>query len=55
MAPRVLVAGAGPIGIMVTQVARAYGATDVVVTDPDEPRRERALSLRCHESSRPGG
>ena len=40
---RVLVAGAGPIGIMITQVARAYGATDVVVTDPDEPRRERAL------------
>ena len=42
---RVLVAGAGPIGIMITQVARAYGATDVIVTDPDEPRRERALSF----------
>src|SRR6478735_8593848 len=42
---RVLVAGAGPIGIMITQVARAYGATDVVVTDPDEPRRERARSF----------
>ena len=42
---RVLVAGAGPIGIMITQVARAYGATDVVVADPDEPRRERALSF----------
>jgi L-iditol 2-dehydrogenase len=36
---RVLVAGAGPIGIMAVQVARAFGATDIVVTDLDESRR----------------
>ncbi|MDT5322055.1 MAG: L-iditol 2-dehydrogenase [Mycobacterium sp.] len=36
---RVLVAGAGPIGIMAVQVARAFGATDIVVTDLDEIRR----------------
>lgn len=30
---KVLIAGAGPIGVIMTQVARAMGATDVVVTD----------------------
>jgi L-iditol 2-dehydrogenase len=39
---RVLITGAGPIGIMVAQVARAYGATDIVVSDPDESRRTQA-------------
>jgi L-iditol 2-dehydrogenase len=39
---RVLIAGAGPIGIVVAQVARAYGATDIVVSDPDESRRAQA-------------
>jgi L-iditol 2-dehydrogenase len=42
---RVLITGAGPIGIMVAQVARAYGATDVVVSDPDGSRREQATAL----------
>jgi L-iditol 2-dehydrogenase len=36
---RVLIAGAGPIGIVLTQLARAYGATDIVVSDPDAARR----------------
>jgi len=40
---RVLVAGAGPIGIIVAQVARAFGAAEVIVSDPVQPRRERAL------------
>jgi L-iditol 2-dehydrogenase len=39
---RVLVAGAGPIGIVVVQVASAYGATDIVVSDPTESRRRQA-------------
>jgi L-iditol 2-dehydrogenase len=39
---RLLVAGAGPIGVMAVQVARAFGATDIVVTDLDEDRREIA-------------
>ncbi len=39
---RVLVAGAGPIGIVVVQLARAYGATDIAVSDPDESRRKQA-------------
>lgn len=39
---RVLVAGAGPIGIVVTQVAKAYGASEIIVSDPDPARREQA-------------
>ena len=39
---RVLVAGAGPIGIVVVQLARAYGASEIAVSDPDESRREQA-------------
>lgn len=39
---RVLIAGAGPIGIVVAQVARAYGATEIIVTDLDGARRQRA-------------
>jgi len=39
---RVLITGAGPIGIVLAQLARAYGATDIVVSDPDEARREQA-------------
>jgi L-iditol 2-dehydrogenase len=39
---RVLITGAGPIGIVLTQLARAYGATDIVVSDPDQGRRAQA-------------
>lgn len=46
---RVLVTGAGPIGIVVTQLARAYGATDIVVSDPDEARRRQATSFGATE------
>lgn len=42
---RVLVTGAGPIGIVITQLTRAYGATDIVVSDPDEARRRQATSF----------
>jgi L-iditol 2-dehydrogenase len=42
---RVLIAGAGPIGIVVTQLARAYGATEIVVSDPDPTRRDRAITF----------
>lgn len=40
---RVLIAGAGPIGILAAQVARAYGAADVVVSDLNPLRRDLAL------------
>lgn len=38
----VLIAGAGPIGVMCAQAARAFGATRIIVSDPLPERRERA-------------
>ncbi|MCW2134516.1 L-iditol 2-dehydrogenase [Arthrobacter sp. VKM Ac-2550] len=40
---RVLITGAGPIGIICAQVAKAYGATEVIVSDLNGQRREKAL------------
>jgi L-iditol 2-dehydrogenase len=37
---KVLITGAGPIGVLNAQVARAFGATEVVVSDPIAHRRE---------------
>lgn len=42
---RVLVTGAGPIGIIAVQVARAFGATEVIVSDIDSDRRAQALKF----------
>ena len=39
---RVLVAGAGPIGVITTQAAKAFGAAEVIVTDPVPERRAMA-------------
>lgn len=39
----VFIAGAGPIGIIQCQVARAFGAARIIVSDPAQPRRELAL------------
>jgi L-iditol 2-dehydrogenase len=39
---RILIAGAGPIGVIATQAARAFGAAEVIVTDPVPERREMA-------------
>lgn len=46
---RVLITGAGPIGVLNAQVARAFGATEVVISDPIENRRRFALA---HGASR---
>lgn len=40
----ILIAGAGPIGIICAQTARAFGAAEIIVTDLVADRRERALS-----------
>ncbi|WP_029136683.1 NAD(P)-dependent alcohol dehydrogenase [Nakamurella lactea] len=37
---RVLIAGAGPIGVIMAQTARAFGAGEVIVSDPMEQRRD---------------
>ena len=42
---KVLITGAGPIGILVAQVAAAAGATDIVVTDVNDARLAKALEL----------
>jgi L-iditol 2-dehydrogenase len=41
---RVLVTGAGPIGVLTAAAASAFGATEVVVSDPLPARREVALA-----------
>ena len=41
----VLVTGAGPIGLLVSQVARAAGATEVIVTDINDHRLAVAAEL----------
>lgn len=41
---RVLITGAGPIGALCGQVARAFGATEVVISDPILHRREYAVA-----------
>ncbi len=50
---RVLVAGAGPIGILSAAAARAFGATQMVVVDPIAERREVALSHGATEAIAP--
>lgn len=36
---RVLIAGAGPIGVITAQAAKAFGAAEIIVTDPVAERR----------------
>ena len=42
---RVLVTGAGPIGLLAVAALRAAGVDDVVVSEPAPSRRERALAV----------
>ncbi|KAA0023190.1 NAD(P)-dependent alcohol dehydrogenase [Antrihabitans cavernicola] len=42
---RVLIAGAGPVGLVTAQVARAFGATEVIVSDIDAQRASAALQF----------
>lgn len=42
---RVLIAGAGPIGAVCAQVARAFGAAEVIVADPVPARRDAVRQL----------
>ena len=45
----VLIAGAGPIGVMCAQTGRAFGAGRIVVSDPLPARRERVLRFGATE------
>lgn len=42
---RVLVTGAGTIGVLIAMTARAFGAIPIAVSDPIARRRERSLEL----------
>ncbi len=42
---RVLVTGAGPVGLLVTAVLHAQGVRDVTVSEPSPVRRERARAV----------
>jgi L-iditol 2-dehydrogenase len=51
---RVLVAGAGPIGLLVAQVAAVQGAAEVVVSDPDPARAALARDFGATDVVAPG-
>lgn len=40
---RVLIAGAGPIGLITAEVAQAFGAVEIIISDPVAERRALAL------------
>ncbi len=50
---RVLVTGAGPIGLLTVAALRARGITDIMVSEPTESRRELAVALGA-EAREPG-
>jgi L-iditol 2-dehydrogenase len=51
---RVLVTGAGPIGLLAMQVALAFGATQVEISDVSEPRLELARRTGATRALRAG-
>jgi len=51
---RVLILGAGPIGLAVLQFARVAGAGQVMVSEPDATRRARATALGATVVLEPG-
>jgi L-iditol 2-dehydrogenase len=42
---RILIAGGGPIGIIMAQTAKAFGAAEVIISEPQAGRRQMALRL----------
>ncbi len=49
----VVITGAGPIGMLHTQVARLHGATNIVVSDLSESRLEKVASLGATHTVNP--
>jgi threonine dehydrogenase-like Zn-dependent dehydrogenase len=50
---RVLVTGAGPVGLLTTAVLRARGVRDITISEPAPKRRERALAVGAHTAFAP--
>ena len=42
---RVLVTGAGPVGLLLVAVLRAQGISDITVSEPSAVRRQQALNV----------
>jgi L-iditol 2-dehydrogenase len=49
----VLITGAGPMGLMLLQLARRGGAARVLVSEPNQPRRDLARQLGADEAIDP--
>ena len=49
----ILVTGGGPIGIMAVTVARACGASKIIVSEPNEYRRNLALKMGANKALDP--
>ena len=47
---RVLVTGAGPVGLLLVAVLRAHGVSDITVSEPSEVRRQQALDVGADAS-----
>jgi (R,R)-butanediol dehydrogenase/meso-butanediol dehydrogenase/diacetyl reductase len=50
---RVLVTGAGPVGLLTTAVLRARGIDDITVSEPAPARRERAVAVGARRAIAP--
>lgn len=50
---RVLVTGAGPIGLLILSVLWARGVRDITVSEPSEPRRRRAMAVGAARTVQP--
>jgi (R,R)-butanediol dehydrogenase / meso-butanediol dehydrogenase / diacetyl reductase len=49
-----VIQGAGPIGLLTMQWVKAFGAAEVIVIEPNEQRRQLAISLGATASMAPG-
>lgn len=50
---RVLIAGAGPVGLLIAQVARAWGCREVLISDIDADRRAAAARFGATRALEP--
>jgi len=50
---RVLVTGAGPVGLLTIAVMRARGITDITVSEPSDDRRARAVAIGAERGVTP--
>jgi threonine dehydrogenase-like Zn-dependent dehydrogenase len=51
---RVLVTGAGPVGLLLVAVLRAQGVSDITVSEPSAVRRQRAVEVGAARVVTPG-